>query len=121
MSYLDRLVDEQIRQAMDRGEFDHLPGSGKPLRDLDEQRRPGWFAEQLVRRERSRVLHDDTLASLAERRIAFWRAPTLDALRELVIAANRELAAVNPRLEPDDRIELVDVREVVAAWRTTRA
>jgi DnaJ family protein C protein 28 len=28
-------IDKQIREAMERGEFDHLPGAGKPL-DLDE-------------------------------------------------------------------------------------
>lgn len=28
-------VDKQIREAMERGEFDNLPGAGKPL-DLDE-------------------------------------------------------------------------------------
>ena len=27
---LDRLVDEMIREAMARGEFDNLPGHGKP-------------------------------------------------------------------------------------------
>jgi hypothetical protein len=27
---LDRLVDEMIRDAMARGEFDNLPGHGKP-------------------------------------------------------------------------------------------
>jgi DnaJ homologue, subfamily C, member 28, conserved domain len=28
---LDSLIDEIIRDAMARGEFDHLPGAGKPL------------------------------------------------------------------------------------------
>ncbi len=28
-------VEKQIREAMERGEFDHLPGAGKPL-DLEE-------------------------------------------------------------------------------------
>jgi hypothetical protein len=28
---LDSLIDEIIRDAMARGEFDHLPGRGKPL------------------------------------------------------------------------------------------
>jgi hypothetical protein len=31
---LDRVVDEMIRDAMTRGEFDNLPGAGKP-QDLD--------------------------------------------------------------------------------------
>jgi hypothetical protein len=30
----DRLVEEKIREAMEAGEFDNLPGKGKPL-DLD--------------------------------------------------------------------------------------
>ena len=30
----DRLIEEKIRQAMADGEFDNLPGKGKPL-DLD--------------------------------------------------------------------------------------
>ena len=27
-------VDLQVRQAMERGDFDDLPGTGKPIRDL---------------------------------------------------------------------------------------
>src|SRR6478736_6045234 len=62
VSYLDSLVEQQIAAAMARGEFDDLPGRGRPIADLDTQRQPGWFAEQLVRRERSRVRHDETMA-----------------------------------------------------------
>ncbi|HET7315124.1 DnaJ family domain-containing protein [Salinisphaera sp.] len=31
MSLLDRLADAHIDAAAERGEFDHLPGAGKPL------------------------------------------------------------------------------------------
>jgi hypothetical protein len=120
MSYLDLLVDEQIRQAMERGEFDDLTGAGKPLADLDRQRQAGWFAERLVRRERSRVLHEDTLADLADRRVGFWRAPSIADLRRLVTEANRTIAAANGRLEPDDRIAPFDLHEVAADWRAIR-
>jgi DnaJ family protein C protein 28 len=43
MSDIPRNIDEQIRQAMQRGEFDDLPGKGKPL-DLSENPHedPGW-------------------------------------------------------------------------------
>ena len=34
------LVDERIRQAMERGEFDNLPGAGKPL-EIDENPHAG--------------------------------------------------------------------------------
>ena len=32
MYFLERLAEEKIREAMERGEFDDLPGAGKPLR-----------------------------------------------------------------------------------------
>ena len=43
MSDAPRNIDEQIRQAMQRGDFDDLPGKGKPL-DLSENPHvdPGW-------------------------------------------------------------------------------
>jgi DnaJ family protein C protein 28 len=43
MSDIPRSLDEQIRQAMQRGDFDNLPGKGKPL-DLSENPHedPGW-------------------------------------------------------------------------------
>ena len=31
----DKIVEEKIREAMERGEFDNLEGSGKPLRGLN--------------------------------------------------------------------------------------
>src|SRR5215472_1038270 len=35
MEYMRRVVEEKIREAMDEGKFDNLPGKGKPL-NLDE-------------------------------------------------------------------------------------
>lgn len=35
MSLIDQLAEERIREAMARGEFDNLPGAGKPL-ELDD-------------------------------------------------------------------------------------
>ncbi len=119
MSYLDTLVEQQIAAAMARGEFDHLPGRGRPIADLDTQRQPGWFAEQLVRRERSRVRAEEARAELADRRVALWQAPSTAELRERVVATNRFLAETNALLEPADRIELLDFRVVADTWRTT--
>jgi hypothetical protein len=35
MNAIERIAEQRIRESMDRGEFDRLPGAGKPL-DLDE-------------------------------------------------------------------------------------
>lgn len=32
----ESFIDKKIREAMDNGEFDHLPGEGKPLSELEE-------------------------------------------------------------------------------------
>lgn len=36
----DKIADERIRQAMERGEFDELPGKGKPLELEDDSHLP---------------------------------------------------------------------------------
>lgn len=45
-------VDLQITQAMERGEFDNLPGAGKPIKNLGTQHDPDWWIKQLIEREK---------------------------------------------------------------------
>ena len=49
-------VDLQIRQAVERGAFDGLPGYGKPIDDLGEHHDPDWWVKRLVEREQISVL-----------------------------------------------------------------
>ena len=44
-------VDLQIRRAIDRGEFDDLPGAGKPIEGLGAEHDPDWWLKSLVERE----------------------------------------------------------------------
>ena len=44
-------VDQQIRSAIARGEFDDLPYQGKPLPHIDTASRPNWWLEQFIERE----------------------------------------------------------------------
>ncbi len=43
-------VEAQIRAAQERGDFDDLPGKGKPL-NLPEVHDPDWWLKSYVRRE----------------------------------------------------------------------
>jgi DnaJ-like protein len=45
-------VDQNIRQAIERGEFDNLPGAGKPIKNLGTQHDPNWWVKQLIEREK---------------------------------------------------------------------
>jgi hypothetical protein len=45
-------VDQQLRIAMERGDFDNLPGAGKPIKDLGVQHDPDWWLKRLIEREK---------------------------------------------------------------------
>jgi hypothetical protein len=44
-------LERTIREAAERGEFDDLEGSGKPLDILDEPYDPNWWVKRWVERE----------------------------------------------------------------------
>ena len=49
-------VDQQLRIAMERGDFDDLPGYGKPIEDLGVEHDPDWWIKKLVEREQIAIL-----------------------------------------------------------------
>ena len=51
-----RWADLQVQRAMRSGDFDDLPGLGKPLTGLGEEHDPDWWVKRLVEREKIAVL-----------------------------------------------------------------
>jgi hypothetical protein len=49
---LDDWVEQQIRQAQQRGEFDDLAGAGKPIGKLADPHDPDWWVKDFMRREK---------------------------------------------------------------------
>lgn len=49
---VERIAENRIREAMARGEFDNLPGEGKPIPDIDDPYDPLWWVKSWVRRAR---------------------------------------------------------------------
>lgn len=47
----ERAIERIIREAIERGEFDNLPGTGQPL-DLSDADDPDWWVKRLIKRER---------------------------------------------------------------------
>ncbi|MFC7878576.1 DUF1992 domain-containing protein [Isoptericola sp. NPDC057391] len=118
------LADMHVRKAIERGEFDDLPGSGKPLelRDLHD---PDWWLKAFMRREKLVVLppsiqlrKDD--AALDGRLDELWSA---DDVREEVEEFNQRV--LRARYQPAAGPPLVtmprDVEATVAAWADRRA
>ena len=116
MSWISRLVEQQLADAAAAGDLVAEPLKGKPIPGIDEQRPDGWWASSFVRRELS---HDRRIAAKeqADRaRVGFWKASSVEELRELVGAANADLAAANVNLVESDQLDLFDPREVVDRW-----
>ncbi len=128
MSQWESWVERQIREARERGEFDNLPGTGKPL-DLSDANDPDWWIKRYVAREgldTSLVVHP-TLA--LRREAAGYPAsladvPTEDAVREIIRDYNRRV--VEDRRRPSlggpmpPVAPRLDVDEIVAGWRALR-
>jgi hypothetical protein len=49
---VELLSDNRIRQAIEEGKFDDLPGLGKPIPDIDEPYDPDWWIKKWVKREK---------------------------------------------------------------------
>lgn len=118
-------VDLQVRQAMERGEFDDLPGTGKPIPDLGEHHDPDWWLKKLVERERIAVLPPSLQlrkedAELDDRLDKLARA---DDVRREVEDFNKRVVAARYRLPEGPPLVTMprDVDETVAAWAERRA
>jgi len=118
-------VDLQVRAAMERGEFDDLPGAGKPIRDLGTEHDPEWWLKKLVERERLVVLPlsvqlrkedaalDDELDRLTTERAVRAR---VEDFNERVIRARYALPEGPPLITMPR-----DVVATVAGWAARRA
>jgi Protein of unknown function (DUF3159)/Domain of unknown function (DUF1992) len=118
-------VEKQIREAQERGEFDDLPGAGKPLPGVTGHYDEMWWVKEAVRREKLSALPpalalrkeaEDLSAGITDTRseaavrdlVADYNARVLDVLRR-----PKEGPLVVPRK--------LDTDAVVAAWRRRRA
>ncbi len=115
-------VDRQIREAIERGEFDNLPGAGKPLRGLNGRQDENWWIRSKLEKEDIRGALPTSLSLRREvEELPDILADERDehAVREIVEDLNARIRdAVARRVEgPVVFIRTVDVDAVVEAWR----
>jgi hypothetical protein len=120
-----QFVEISIQQAMRRGDFDDLPGAGKPLTDLGGVHDPDWWIRRKIERERITGLGPPALTLRTEDAGLDARldtAPSEQRVRELledfnrrVIEARRQLLGGPPVVTPTR-----DIDEQVALWRQRR-
>jgi hypothetical protein len=118
-------VEQQIREGQERGEFDSLPGHGKPLKGVDGTRDEMWWVREKLRREKVsytppamslRVELDQTLDKIAA-------ATTEEQVRGLVDTINERIRYVNSHTVsgPPTTIGVLDVDDVLRKWQDARS
>jgi hypothetical protein len=118
-------VERQIREATERGEFDNLPGAGKPIADLDKPHDELWWVKQKLRRENLSYL-PPTIALRKEAEdalLAASQAASEAQVRRIVADINRKILDGNRKAASGPPLNLMpfDVERVVRTWRDRRA
>ncbi|GAB3233772.1 DUF1992 domain-containing protein [Glycomyces halotolerans] len=119
-------VERMLREAEERGEFQNLPGSGKPLPGIGERLDQDWWLRQKAAREN---IGDQALpVNLRLRREVADLETTLDRLEDET-AVRAHLDELNERIRaaligPPDGPPLhfgpVETETALAAWRERR-
>jgi hypothetical protein len=119
-------IDRQLREAQERGEFDNLPGAGKPLPDAGREYDEDWWVKDWLRREGAEAgvlppslqlrKEAEDLAALVDRR------PTEAAVRQLVTSLNEQIRKARAGLMDGPPVLLppFDVEDVVRGWHERR-
>jgi hypothetical protein len=119
-------VDKQIREAIDRGEFDNLSGAGEPIRNLDTPYDEVWVRRLL---EDEGATPEDMLPTPLRLRREVERLPETvrklrseQAVRDAVEELNERIAAWlrKPLGGPAVPVRRVAVESIVTQWRATR-
>ena len=114
-------VDVQVRQAMERGEFENLPGYGKPIEGLGTEHDPDWWLKKLVERERITVLPPSVALRKEDAALdaELDRHSSEAQVREHVEDFNARVVRARYSLSPGPPLITMprDVEETVAAWK----
>jgi hypothetical protein len=122
--YWEQLTEQRIREAQDAGEFDRLPGFGKPIPDIDEPHDENWWVKKKLEREQLSALppaleiRRDVEQTL--RRIASLARES--EVRQTLLDLNQRIqkAHFSAVWGPPNDTTPLEVEAEVERWRTTR-
>ena len=118
-------VELSIQQAMRRGDFDNLPGTGKPIPNLGQIHDPDWWIREKIERENITGIGPPALtlrtedANLDSR---MDKAASETAVRELLTDFNSRVIAARRQLQGGPPVVTAprDVELDVERWRERR-
>ncbi|MFE0701946.1 DUF1992 domain-containing protein [Streptomyces sp. NPDC058872] len=120
----ESFVDQQIREAAERGEFRNLSGFGKPLPDDSAPYDELWWVKGKMHREGASVLPPSLAlrkeAEDAEAAVA--RAVSEEQVRRVLEEVNAKIAEAlrRPPAGPPLQLRPFDVEAAVERWRAEK-
>jgi hypothetical protein len=118
-------VEKQIREAAERGDFDNLPGQGKPLQDEGAAYDENWWIKRKLRDEQLALL---TPSLSVQRDVEDFldnldRIPSEAALRRRVGELNTRIVAVRRGVRSGQPLgpAPLDIDSVVGSWKAARS
>lgn len=120
----DCLAEQRIRDAQEQGQFENLPGFGKPIPGIDEPHDELWWVKEKLKREQISALPpalairldlEKTLARVAA-------AVTEDEVRQEVAALNERIhkARLGAAWGPPVDVSPLDADEIVGQRHAPR-
>jgi hypothetical protein len=117
-------VERRIREGIERGEFDGLPGAGQPLSGLDGPHDDLWWVKQKMRREGLSLLPPALVLrkEAEDALVAALSARSESAARRHLEDVNAKISAALHRPPEGPPVDLVpfDVERVLDEWRERR-
>ncbi|MFF4988179.1 DUF1992 domain-containing protein [Streptosporangium saharense] len=115
-------IDRQIREATERGEFDDLPGAGKPIPGGDKPDDEMWWIKRKMREENLSFPLPGTLAlrkDAEDSRAAAVGARTEAEARKIIEELNGRIRDAHGRTLSGPPVfqPTLDVEEVLTEWR----
>jgi hypothetical protein len=120
----ESFVDRQIREAQERGEFDDLPGAGKPLPDLDRPHDEQWWIRRKLKNEGLSYVPPvlQLRKDIEDARARIARARTEDEVHDIVAEINVLIREANRTglHGPSTTAHPLDEERAVQEWRRGR-
>ncbi len=120
----ESFVDRQIREAQERGEFDNLPGAGKPIPDLHRPYDELWWVRKKLKEENLSYVPPalQVRKELQNAREQIARASSEPEVREIVAEINQRIRDANRTAlrGPASSVMPLDEEQTLRQWRERR-
>lgn len=110
-------IERTLREAVEAGEFDDLPGQGRPISDIDLPYDADWWVRRWWERNRARD-EAAALSAVVQRRLPLVMARPDEAG---VRAGLEEINGMITGASKSAEVATIPIDEMLAAWRRRRS